>query len=217
MSTLSKAFSLRIAARTGRDVEKLSDELLIAELQQGHDDALSVLFSRHHRLILNIAYKIVRDQSEAEDVMQRVFFDIYRAAPQFDSKKGSARVWILQYAYRRTFDHLRYLRLRGFYDQEALGSNADSSTRFLADAWARLPLNDSAYLVRQTLKRLTKRQRQAIEMAFFEGLEMTDIAERMKEPVSNIRHHYYRGLCRLRSFLSTDVRASRPSTEGGRR
>src|ERR1700758_931839 len=81
-----------------------SDEDLMGFLRDGHHDALAVLFDRYHRLILNISLRILRDAGEAEDLMQSVFFEIYRSAAQFDQSRGAAKVWILQYVYHRGFN-----------------------------------------------------------------------------------------------------------------
>ena len=97
---------------------RLSDPDLIAHLKDGHIDALAVLFDRYHRLILSVAFKILRDPSEAEDVMQSVFLEIHRVAGQFEAARGSAKVWLLQYAYHRSMNRREYLKVRGFYARD---------------------------------------------------------------------------------------------------
>ena len=90
----------------------------MVQLQAGVNDALAVLFERHHRLVFSIALKIVRDRGEAEDVTQNVFLEIYSSVAQFDPGKGTLKVWLLQYAYHRAFNWRDYLNRRNFYDQE---------------------------------------------------------------------------------------------------
>ena len=99
------------------ELERLADDQLMARLQADCHDALAILFDRYHRLIFSIALKIVRDRGEAEDVMQNVFLDIFRAKAQFDPSKGSTRVWMLQYAHHRAINHRQQLNARSFYDQ----------------------------------------------------------------------------------------------------
>ena len=94
-------------------LRNLSDETVMAHLKQGHDDALAVLFERYHRLVFSIAIKILHDEGEAEDVTQNVFLEVFRNAVQFDPQKGSTKAWLLQYAYHRSFNRLRYLKVRG--------------------------------------------------------------------------------------------------------
>lgn len=90
-------------------MKELTDNELMADLQTGHGDALTVLFDRYHRLVLSIALKIVRHRAEAEDVMQNVFLEIFRAAAQFDPAKGTTKTWLLEYAYHRSFNRRQQL------------------------------------------------------------------------------------------------------------
>jgi RNA polymerase sigma factor (sigma-70 family) len=103
-----------LLARPGRlpelfPMKDVNDEQLMAQLQAGQADALTVLFDRYHRLVLGIALKIVRDRGEAEDVLHNVFLEIFRAAVQFDPAKGSTKTWLLQYAYHRSINRRQQL------------------------------------------------------------------------------------------------------------
>src|SRR5439155_1822668 len=109
-----------ICRRTFGRLQGLSDEERMTHMQNGCDDALAVLFDRYHRLVFAIAARVVRDAGEAEDVMQTVFLDMYRAKAQFDASKGSTKVWLLQYAFHRSFNWRRALTPRNFYNQDCL-------------------------------------------------------------------------------------------------
>jgi RNA polymerase sigma-70 factor (ECF subfamily) len=85
--------SLRSTGDT--DLRGLSDEQLMAQLKEGRHDALAILFDRYHRLVFSIALKIVRDRGEAEEVMQNVFLEVFRAVTQFNPAKGTTKVWLL--------------------------------------------------------------------------------------------------------------------------
>jgi RNA polymerase sigma-70 factor (ECF subfamily) len=98
------------------DLAKLPDEVVMRSLQLGHHDALAVLFDRYQRLVMDIALRILRDPGEAEDLLQAVFLEIFRAAAQFDPAKGTTKVWLLQYVYHRSFNRRHYLSLRGLYE-----------------------------------------------------------------------------------------------------
>jgi DNA-directed RNA polymerase specialized sigma24 family protein len=76
------------------ELAKVDDETVMRHLQLGQRDALAVLFDRYHRLVMNIASRILRDAGEAEDLMQSVFLEIFRSAAQFDPAKGTTRVWL---------------------------------------------------------------------------------------------------------------------------
>src|SRR6185295_265734 len=96
-------------------MRNMTDEEVMDQLRKGHPDALPILFDRFYRLVLKIALRILRDPGEAEDMMQDVFLEIFNKAAQFDPAKGSAKTWILQYAYHRSLSRRQYLALRNFY------------------------------------------------------------------------------------------------------
>ena len=177
----------------------LSDEDLMVHLRGGQYDALAVLFDRYHRLVLNIALRILRDAGEAEDLMQSVFLEILRCAAQFDAAKGTTKVWILQYAYHRSFNRRQYLNLRGIYECPE-DSVPMPKTPTAAQARS-LGMLESARLVQQALGRLSKTQRRTLELAFYEGLTMREIAQRTGGSFDSVRHHYYGGLEKLRCIL----------------
>ena len=180
---------------------ELTSEYLIARLRQGHADALPVLFDRFHRLVLNIALKIVRDPGEAEDVMQDVFFEIFNKAEQFDPAKGSAKTWILQYAYHRSLSRRQYLSLRSFYDRRQTTESEVAQSNSLQVFWRGLTSQEWRRVIEQGLATLNENQRRTLVMVCFEGLLLSEVAERTKETLGNVRHHYYRGLAGLRTFL----------------
>ena len=183
-------------------LQRLSDEQLMACLQDGQSDALAVLFDRYQRLVLSIALKIVRDPGEAEDVTQTVFLDIYRAVAQFDPRKGNTKVWLMQYAYHRAINRRQHLQGREFYQSTELEELEEPNTRS-EEAHATFGLNppEAKELVRQSLATLSGEQKSVIEMACYEGLTMREIANRTGDSFANVRHHYYRGLQKLRSLI----------------
>ena len=95
-------------------------------LVDGRQTALTVIFDRYHRLVFSVASRIVRDAGEAEEVVQTVFLDIFRAAASFDPRKGILKMWILQYAYHRALNRKRHLVASQFYRREELEAAIDS-------------------------------------------------------------------------------------------
>lgn len=199
---MNPEFHLGLAPKypTLAELKQLTDDQLMAQLHSGTADALAVLFERYYRLIFSIAFKIVRDRGEAEDVTQNVFLEIYRSVAQFDPEKGTLKVWMLQYAYHRAFNRKKYLQTRNFYYQENI-EDLDplvTSDLFMAGKYTPAELKR---LLQQGLASLDRSQRKVIELASYEGLSMRDIADRTGYSLSNVRHHYYRGLQKLRSFI----------------
>lgn len=188
-------------------MKELTDEELMAKLRAGEGDALAVLFDRYHRLVLSIALKIVRDAGEAEDVMQNVFLEIFRSVAQFDPSKGTTKTWLLQYAYHRSINRRQQLNSRHFYRQDDI---ADVDTRLgeTGSSIGNLSHHELKHLLRQGLATLNGQQRKVLELASFDGLSMNEIAAKTGESVSNVRHYYYRGLKKLRTFISGDRQPS---------
>jgi RNA polymerase sigma-70 factor (ECF subfamily) len=183
-------------------LERFSDEQLMASLQGGQNDALAVLFDRYQKLVLSIALKIVRDPGEAEDVTQIVFLDVYRAVAQFDSRKGNTKVWLMQYAYHRALNRRQHLQGREFYKKTELEEEELETRPAESHATFGLSSPETKELVRQSMAALSDDQKSVIEMACYEGLSMREIAERTGNSFANVRHHYYRGLQKLRSLIS---------------
>jgi RNA polymerase sigma-70 factor (ECF subfamily) len=183
-----------------------SDEALMTLICDGDKDALASLFRRYARIVRGVAYRVLRDTSEADDLLQDIFLLIHRLCKTFDSSKGPARFWILQMTYRRAISRRRYLTSRHFYTHLDL----DQAQNKLADLPTRSgPQEDSLH---GTLKRqeglqswladLSESQRRTLHLFFFEGNTFEEIAAKLGQTVGNARNHYYRGLDRLRKQIS---------------
>ena len=166
-------------------------------LQVKDAEALDLLFGRYSRLVFAIALRILNDRSEAEDVVQEVFFSLYQKALLYDSAKGTAKGWIVQVAFSRARDRRAHLSRRGFYsgtDVESLQDTLIGLTDVEHEVGTRLDFSQ----LRCAFEDLTTIQRQTLELFYFEELDLREISERLREPFGNVRHHFYRGLERLR-------------------
>lgn len=174
-----------------------TDEQLLSQVSLGSKDALGLLFHRHARAVFNVAWRILRDESEAADLRQEVFIYLFERSKLFDARKGSGASWIMQVTYHRAIDRRRYLDFRQHYNAEEFDEQ-----RIPAMAAHPSPeaLDGSAILERMR-EQLTVDQQQTLELHFFEGYSLREIAENSGQTVGNVRHHYYRALERLRSHL----------------
>jgi len=186
-------------------LRSLADEVVIAHLQAGHGDALGVLFDRYHRLVLHVALRILRDVGEAEDVMQNVFMEIYKVAAQFDPARGTTKMWILRYAYHRSMNRRKQLQVRHFYASTDIAGIEDTLPIEAVDISASYEARE---VIQRGLQALSPVQKRVLQLAYFEGLTMKEIAEGTGESLGNVRHHYYRGLDKLRDHLSEADQAS---------
>jgi len=184
-----------------------SDEALLVRLCGGQKEALAVLFRRHARAVRNVAFRILRNEAEADDLVQDVFIFIFRKADQFDAGQGRASSWIIQMAYHRAFDRRRYLNSRHFYTNEELDDTAMGRVKS-EDV---MPYHERSIegvfgkeLTARFNARLSPGQRDTIRLHFFEGHTLREIADLTGESLVNVRSHYYRGLERLRKYVLYD-------------
>jgi RNA polymerase sigma-70 factor, ECF subfamily len=185
-------------------ISEISDELLLEQICEGAKEALGVLFRRHARSVRNVAYRVLRNEAEADDLVQEVFLFIFRKAALFDIAGGAARSWIFRVAYHRAFDRRRYLNSRHFYSTKELEDTAfrlvDRREEPLFHELSMEGIFGKA-LTAKFNDRLTAEQRETIQLFFFEGYALKEIAELTGRSLVNVRNHYYRGLERLRKFL----------------
>ena len=191
---------------------EISDELLLEQVREGAKEALGVLFRRHARAVRNVASRILRNEAEADDLVQEVFLFIFRKAALFDATQGAARSWIFQVAYHRAFDRRRYLNSRHFYTSQDL----EETGRRLADPGGELPFHELSMegilgkqLTARLNARLTPEQQETIRLFFFEGHALKEIAQLTGRSLVNVRSHYYRGLARLRKYVLSEKMRSK--------
>jgi RNA polymerase sigma-70 factor (ECF subfamily) len=181
---------------------ELSDEGLIVRVGEQGGEALAILFRRYSRLVRGVALRILRDASEADDLLQEVFLFVHRKASIFDPSKASVRSWIVQMTYQRAIDRRRYLQSRHFYTRLNLDGVENVSDgregREEGELWTSLVGNAT---IGGLLDTLTPDQRNTLTLYFFEGYVFAEIAEKLNQSLGNVRNHYYRGLEKLRKQI----------------
>jgi len=181
---------------------EVRDEVLFGRLQNGQLEALGQLFDRYAAVVRAIAGRILGNAAEAEDFVQDLFLFLQRKCGVFDSSKSTARSWIVQMAYHRAIERRRHLTSRQFYTREEIGSDAN---QVVGIATADNDYSAEAVFGRngleQVLKALSEDQRETLRLHFFEGYTLAEISEKLGQPLGSIRHHYYRGLDKLRKHM----------------
>lgn len=199
-------------AETNASTPEYADEAVMRRVQWGDKDALGLLFDRYSRLIFSVGLRILKDTSEAEELIQDVFLYVYEKSKIFDASKGSPRSWLVQIAYSRAFDKRRYLKRRRFYDYHHIDDVAES----LASNWSLEDYEESARLkesMKKAVAELNERQRTTLQMFFFEGWSLKEISTHLDESLGNTRNHYYRGLEQLRERLKRSLSPSSATRE----
>ena len=154
---------------------------------------LEGLYDAHHRQAIGLAYRILGDLGDAEEVVQEVFLSAWRTGHQYDPSRGSTHAWILAMVRNRSIDVLRARKRRPV---QPLAESADVPDTY--DASAQAVSNVDAAAARQALNALPPEQKQAIELAYFGGLSHTEIAAQLAAPIGTVKGRIRLGLDRLR-------------------
>lgn len=182
---------------------EISDDLLLARIGGGDKESLACLFRRYARLVRAIGYRILKDDSEADDLVQDLFLFIHQKSSIFDSNKGSARSWIVQMAYQRAIDRRRYLDSRHFYTHLNVSDLGDE----LMGSTSRGRYQES---IEELLERvglhgifgvLSENQRQVLGLYLVDGYSFDEIAVKLHQTRGNVKNYYFRGLEKLRSHI----------------
>jgi RNA polymerase sigma-70 factor (ECF subfamily) len=179
------------------ETRSVSDEELMVCLQANDSSALELFFDRYSRLVLGIAVRILRDYGEAEEVVQEAFLCLFQRAKLFDPSRGTAKAWIIQIGFHRALDRKSYLDRRGFYVNTDIGCVRDSMVAN-TDLEREIEAKVNWMWLEKAFNELSEMQRRTLELAFFEGMELQEICRKLNETLGNVRHHFYRGLERLR-------------------
>jgi RNA polymerase sigma-70 factor, ECF subfamily len=183
-----------------------ADQDLLCRVQRDERDALTLLFSRYAKLAYTIGRRVLRDESEAEDLVQEVFLYIHRKSALYDSTRGSARSWIVQVSYTQALMRRRRLKSQGFYASVIADKSQESES--FANSEAEYDQTVEGLFGRngwrQALEALTPDQRETLRLHFFEGYTFSEIAEQLGQSYTCVRHHHYRGLEKLRKHFTVN-------------
>lgn len=173
---------------------------LVNRLRRHEPKAMADLYDRYGKLVYSVILKVVRDQTVAEDLAQETFLRIWNRMQFFDSEKGALGPWILAVARNRAIDYVRSVDGRMAKRSTEFEPAAEHPTAFLH--LERDILNsDRAKLLRTAFQKLTPNQREVIELAYWEGLSQTEMADRMKQPLGTVKTWVRTALKTLRNEL----------------
>lgn len=174
-----------------RPPDDAEDEALVVAMAGGDRTALAALYERHSGLLLGLALRIVREKREAEDLLHDVFLEAWRSAKDFDPKRGRARTWLAIRMRSRALDLQKSARVSRNTGDAGLDAMVDEAEGTSPDHGR----------IRTALAALGQDQRKVLELAYFEGLSCTEIAERIAIPVGTVKSRIAAGLDRLRLGL----------------
>lgn len=171
-----------------------NDAALLARVHGGEERAMAALYDRYSKVVYSVALRVLRDPAAAEDVLQEVFMQIWRNPGGFEATRGSLGGWLAVVARNRSIDALRRKRPTDSVEEIALASNYN-----LAEEAER---NNMMERARGVIVRLPLEQRKTLEMAFFDGLTHTEIAEMTGEPLGTVKTRIRSALTSLRKAMT---------------
>ena len=176
---------------------------LLAAMARGDKSALASLYDSLSRPLYSLAYRVVNDSSEAQDIIQDVFLQIWQKAGTYDTSRGSVFGWAATLTRNRSIDRVRMRKRRSELLAESAPDLQPASPSGDLDSGASLWVQEKATAVRSALGQLAPEQQKAIELAFFSGLTQLEIAARLNQPLGTIKARIRRGLLKLKETLPT--------------
>ena len=171
-----------------------SDDMLVSAIRSGDGHAMTQLYERYSPIVYSVALRVLGDTGAAEDILQEVFMRLWRSPDTFDATRGSLPGWLAVITRNRAIDSLRKRRPEAEITDVVVSIEPDLAG---AAEWSR-----TLEKIRATLGGMPLPQRSALEMAFFEGLTHTEIAEKTGEPLGTIKTRIRAGLLTLRKAFN---------------
>lgn len=186
--------------------ETAEDHALMERVASRDPSALAALYDRHGSLLLALCVRVLKDRMEAEEVVGDVFFELWERHERYRIERGSPVAYLLTLARSRAVDRLRSQsrkksRTVAIDDAQPLDAAPD-------DPFRGSVLSEERRHVVAALTGLTDVQRQALELAYYDGLSHSEIAEALNEPLGTIKTRIRQGLIQLRRSL-TDFHEAR--------
>ena len=180
------------------------DASLMESVRARDPRALDRLYSMYASLVYGLALRIVQDGAEAEEVAQDVFVYVWQQADRFDATRGNLTSWLVTLTRSRSIDRVRS---RGSQERRLEGLarevEARQASATLEDPLEEALLAESRRRVRLGLETLPREQRQALEIAYFEGLSHSEIASKLEVPLGTVKTRIRQGMIRLRAALES--------------
>ena len=180
---------------TDQDVE------LLRGISEGDRWAFACFYDQYCKLLFAVAYRILNDQKESEDVLQEVFVQIWEKAPLYDPSRGKPSTWAIVLARHRAIDRVRST-VRGTRLREKIESEAATLEQFDdRSSFEVMASFETGLQVRQAMEKLSRQQREVLDLAFFHSLTQAEISARLEVPLGTVKARIRRGMMKLREII----------------
>ncbi|MFI0990806.1 ECF RNA polymerase sigma factor SigK [Streptomyces exfoliatus] len=171
---------------------------VMQKVARGDKQAFSTLYDALAPLVFGITTKVVRDRAQSEEVTQEVMIDLWRQAARYRPEAGSVTTWAATIAHRRAVDRVRSAQASA--DREQAQAARDHSPAY-DEVAEQVQTRLESEQVRRCLRGLTELQRQAVTLAYYQGLTYREVAESLRAPLPTIKTRMRDGLIRLRDCM----------------
>jgi RNA polymerase sigma-70 factor, ECF subfamily len=178
---------------------------LVAEMANGDQSALAVLYDQTSRLVFGLALRVLRDRATAEEVLLDVYKQAWRQAALYDAARGTPTGWLLKIAHSRAVDRVRSVRRE--QDLKRAVGEYWAASAIVEDPEEAAALSEQQRHVRSALDLLPPEQREVVVLAYYCGMSQSEIAERLNLPLGTVKTRARLGMSKLRDLLA-------PLTEG---
>ena len=174
---------------------------LLARVAKRERAAFEQLYDRYANILYATAMKFLKEDADAQDVVQDVFIQIWDKAKLYDPAKGKPLTWALTLTRNRSIDRIRAIqrrtRLRDDFEKETVGDESAG----IREALSGVDAGEKSQILRDAVGQLSPQQRRVIELAFFGGLTQSEVAEKLGEPLGTVKARARRGLMKLKEIL----------------
>ena len=192
--------------RISNEASNTEDLTLLAQVSQKDQQALETLYEKYQRIVYSLVLRIVRDEDEASELLQDVFVQVWQKADLFDNDRGNFTTWLLTLAHNKAINTLRSkaykkrsLESRGDADDimKWAGQTAIEASTPLSEQIA----DDARGQVLDALRKIPDTQREALTLAYYEGLSQSEIAEKLGVPLGTVKTRMRQGMIKLKELL----------------
>lgn len=191
-----------LAAAVGTDPGAPSDVDLMTGIQAGDPDALSQLYDRYNGIVKALILRIIHNDTEADDLLQEVFLEIWNQAKNFSAQKGKPLGWMVTLTRRRSIDALRKKQAYARAEERLQGEPELQPLAWVQNTTADdIRSGDTRSLIARVLSSLPEAQQQVIDLAFFRGMSQREIAAHTNIPLGTVKTRLELGLKKMYDSL----------------
>jgi len=178
---------------------------LLERITRRERAAFEELYARYVNILYATALKFVREESDAQDVVQDVFIQVWDKAKMYDPSKGKPLTWVLALVRNRSIDRIRAIQRRARLRDEFEAETVTDESAWARESLSRVEAGEQGRTLRAAVNQLSPQQRKVIELAYFGGLTQIEIAEKLGEPLGTVKARARRGLLKLKEMIGPQL------------